>query len=175
MDHLLAEAKKGSSRDFALFVRATHIEIWRFCLSVVGPSDADDATQDTYLAIWRAMGTFRGDSSARTWVYTIARRTALGTLHQRQRWGTTLDPGVAEAPTSAAGEAFEIRQLLAELDVDRRIAFVLTQMVGLSYAETADICACAVGTIRSRVSRARADLIDLLREPDQELNSRGLA
>ncbi len=50
--------------------------------------------------------------------------------------------------------------MLAALDDDRREAFVLTQLVGLSYAEAADVCSCPVGTIRSRVARARADLVE---------------
>jgi RNA polymerase sigma-70 factor (ECF subfamily) len=53
----------------------------------------------------------------------------------------------------------ELAQLVAGLDADRRDAFVLTQVVGLSYAEAAEVCGCPVGTIRSRVSRARQDLL----------------
>ena len=59
---------------------------------------------------------------------------------------------------SASGEV-DLRLLLAGLDDDRRQAFVLTQVLGLSYAETADACGCPIGTIRSRVARAREDLL----------------
>jgi RNA polymerase sigma-70 factor (ECF subfamily) len=55
-----------------------------------------------------------------------------------------------------------VRALIAGLEPERREAFVLTQVVGLSYAEAADVCSCPVGTIRSRVARARADLVDAL-------------
>jgi RNA polymerase sigma-70 factor (ECF subfamily) len=55
-----------------------------------------------------------------------------------------------------------MRALVAALERERREAFVLTQVLGLSYAEAADVCACPVGTIRSRVARARADLVDAL-------------
>jgi RNA polymerase sigma-70 factor (ECF subfamily) len=55
-----------------------------------------------------------------------------------------------------------MRSLVASLEPERREAFVLTQVVGLSYAEAADVCSCPVGTIRSRVARARADLVDAL-------------
>jgi RNA polymerase sigma-70 factor (ECF subfamily) len=58
------------------------------------------------------------------------------------------------------------------LDADRHSAFVLTQVLGLSYAETAAVCACPVGTIRSRVARARADLVAFLEEDGQEVERR---
>ena len=175
MDRLLGTAQSGNARDFALFVRGTQAEIWHFCLGVVGPSDVDDATQETYLAVWRALATFRGDSSARTWIYAIARRTALGILHQRRRWSANLGTSIVVAPARDTGAALEIRQLLAGVELERRVAFVLTQLSGLSYAEAAEICECPVGTIRSRVSRARADLMDLMGESDTELAARSLA
>jgi RNA polymerase sigma-70 factor (ECF subfamily) len=63
--------------------------------------------------------------------------------------------------------------LMAALDPDRRAAFVLTQMLGCSYAEAAAICDCPVGTIRSRVARAREDLDAMLREPSERPRSIG--
>jgi RNA polymerase sigma-70 factor (ECF subfamily) len=60
--------------------------------------------------------------------------------------------------------AVSVEGLLAGLDRERRLAFVLTQVVGLSYAEAAEVCECPVGTIRSRVARARADLVARLDE-----------
>jgi RNA polymerase sigma-70 factor (ECF subfamily) len=65
----------------------------------------------------------------------------------------------ADVPASI-GQAAELDEALAGLDPDRRTAFVLTQLLGYSYAEAAEVCACPVGTIRSRVARARADLIE---------------
>jgi RNA polymerase sigma-70 factor (ECF subfamily) len=59
----------------------------------------------------------------------------------------------------------DLDDLLGDLDDDRRAAFVLTQVLGLHYDEAADILGCPVGTIRSRVARARADLVDMLAEP----------
>jgi RNA polymerase sigma-70 factor, ECF subfamily len=65
----------------------------------------------------------------------------------------------AERVAADPAEAVTVRALLAALDPQRREAFVLTQLVGLSYAEAAEVCGCPVGTIRSRVARARADLV----------------
>ena len=69
-------------------------------------------------------------------------------------------PTQRERRTADPAEAVTSRALLDALDPDRREAFVLTQLVGLSYAEAADVCGCPVGTIRSRVARARAELVD---------------
>jgi RNA polymerase sigma-70 factor (ECF subfamily) len=63
-------------------------------------------------------------------------------------------------------EGVELAELVRSLDPDRREAFVLTQTLGLSYADAAEVCDCPVGTIRSRVARARDDLITALREAD---------
>ena len=73
-------------------------------------------------------------------------------------------PTETEPATAArdVGEGVALRALLAELDPDRREAFVLTQVVGLSYAEAAEVCGCPVGTIRSRVARARDHLVAAL-------------
>jgi RNA polymerase sigma-70 factor (ECF subfamily) len=70
----------------------------------------------------------------------------------------TWEPDIAGIATDPA-DSVTLQSLLDALDRDRREAFVLTQLVGLSYAEAADVCACPVGTIRSRVARARADLV----------------
>lgn len=66
---------------------------------------------------------------------------------------------------TAGDQTIELDSLVQALDPDRRLAFVLTQEFGLSYEEAATICHCPLGTIRSRVARARADLVDQLREP----------
>jgi RNA polymerase sigma-70 factor (ECF subfamily) len=68
----------------------------------------------------------------------------------------------ASEPAEDPAGSVAMRALVAALEPDRREAFVLTQVVGLSYAEAADVCSCPVGTIRSRVARARADLVDAL-------------
>lgn len=70
------------------------------------------------------------------------------------------------APVDDDSGASDLEALLAGLDTDRRSAFVLTQIVGCSYEEAAEICGCPVGTIRSRVARARADLIAVVRRAD---------
>jgi len=123
---------------------------------------AEDLTQETYARAFRSLPGFRAESTVRAWVLAIARRVAadhIRSARSRPRVVRDLipDDGHAVAPGDLA-ESVALHGLLDRLDPDRRMAFVLTQVVGLSYAEAAQVCACPVGTIRSRVARAREEL-----------------
>jgi RNA polymerase sigma-70 factor (ECF subfamily) len=146
----------------AALVRATQAEVWRFCASLIDASSADDLTQETYLRAFRALPGFEGRSSARTWLLGIARRVCADhlrsvvrerKLHDRLRGSS--EAGTSPDPASQVSAA----ALLARLSPDRREAFVLTQVLGLKYEQAAMILEVPVGTIRSRVARARADLV----------------
>ncbi len=159
LTRLLVAARDGERGALEAFIRATEPEIRRFCLHMVGSAEADDATQETYLGVWRSLGSFRAESSARTWLFVVARRTTERMLRRRRRLAA-LDEHVRPPRPSPAPElAGEPLRLLAALDPDRRAAMALTQLIGLSYAEAAQVCGCPVGTIRSRVARARDELL----------------
>jgi RNA polymerase sigma-70 factor (ECF subfamily) len=158
---LLMRAKEGDERALAAFVRATHGPVRRFCSHAVGPDDADDAVQETFLAAWRALPSFRGDASAKTWLFVIARRSADRVARRRRRWSELSDEAPRPAPQTHPESSTAIEELLSELPDDRRAALVLTQVIGLSYAEAAAVCECPIGTIRSRVARAREELLEL--------------
>jgi RNA polymerase sigma-70 factor (ECF subfamily) len=121
----------------------------------------------------RSLPRFAAQSSAKTWLLSIARRVAadhIRTLQRQPRTQSSDDwPDVAEraAPRTRFDEAVAISQLVDALDDDRRLAFVATQLLGLSYAEAAEVCDVPVGTIRSRVARARDDLIHALRSDER--------
>jgi RNA polymerase sigma-70 factor (ECF subfamily) len=153
-------ARRGDADAAAAFVRATQADVWRLCAHLGSPAQADDLTQDTYARAFAALHRFLGRSSAKTWLLAIARRVCADAVRAavRDRKVTPLEWRAAEDPASSVA----MRTLIAALEPERREAFVLTQIVGLSYAEAADVCSCPVGTIRSRVARARADLIDAL-------------
>jgi RNA polymerase sigma-70 factor, ECF subfamily len=165
LTELLLAARDGDRVALAAAIRRTQPEIWGFCRHLVSPDEADDVTQEVYLRAWRALPSFRGDASARTWLLSIARRTCAETVKRRQRrrllaFRAAPGPDPVEADP---GETVALQQLLATLDHDQRSAFVLTQLLGLTYAEAARVCDCQVGTIRSRVARARARLVERLR------------
>lgn len=176
MDELtsLARAAGRGDRDaLARFVGQTQGDVWRFCAHLVDPAAADDLTQETYLRVIPALGRFRGDAPVRAWLLTIARRACAAEIEARaknRRLAGRLAAETVTGPSSAPdpGGQAAVGLLLAALDPDRRTAFVLTQMIGCSYAEAAGICGCPVGTIRSRVARARADLDEMLAEPARQ-------
>ncbi len=101
----------------------------------------------------------------RTWLLSIARRTCADPVRSTHRRRLTLvgDDELLERPDGTAdrvGEGAVVEDLLPRLHPDRREAFVLTQLMGLPYAEAAEVAGVPVGTIRSRVARARADLVE---------------
>jgi RNA polymerase sigma-70 factor (ECF subfamily) len=151
-------AAAGDGPAFAALVRATQADVWRACCALVDRDAADDLTQETYLRAHRALRSYAGRSSVRTWLLGIARHVCADELrlrHRHRRSLRLLPPrAVGADPT---GEV-QLLLLLAQLPQERREAFVFTQLLGLSYDEAAAAAGCPVGTIRSRVARARDDL-----------------
>lgn len=176
LTRLALAAGDGDRQALASFVRASQGEVWRLCAHLVDRQSADDLTQEVYLRAVPALARFRGDSSARTWLLTIARRTCADslrrTIRQRrlfERLGALTTEEQLLTPGDAGSAGQELDGLVAGLDLDRRTAFVMTQLLGMSYAEVAQVCDVPVGTIRSRVSRARADLLAALGEGDLDV------
>jgi RNA polymerase sigma-70 factor, ECF subfamily len=165
MDDLTVLALAAGTGDrvaLASFVRRTQADVWRFCAHVNGRAEADDLTQETFLRAIPALARFEGRSSARAWLLSIARRTCADSVRRTVRRRRLSEQIVHEHEPdhqpAASGEV-DLWLLLAKLEEGRRHAFVLTQVIGLSYAQAADACACPVGTIRSRVARAREDVM----------------
>jgi RNA polymerase sigma-70 factor (ECF subfamily) len=161
-------AGRGDRDALAAFVRATQQDVHRFVAHLSSAREADDLAQETYLRALCALPGFAGRSSARTWLLSVARHTTIDAIRSSARrprtdgaedWETLADAARRGGAHSAAHEAVLLRALVTALDPDRRDAFVLTQLLDLSYAEAADVCECPVGTIRSRVARAREDLV----------------
>jgi RNA polymerase sigma-70 factor (ECF subfamily) len=157
-------AASGDRAAVAAFVRRTQPEVWRVCARLGDRADADDLTQEVYLRALPALDRFRADASARTWLLQIARHVCADHVRRVGR-GRRLAERLARRERLDAAEAprtgeVELDEAVAALDPDRRTAFVLTQVAGLSYAEAAEVCNVPVGTIRSRVARARADLLE---------------
>ncbi|BCJ58849.1 hypothetical protein Jiend_22710 [Micromonospora endophytica] len=164
-------AGRGDRAAAAAFVRATQHDVRRFLAHLPGVREVDDLVQETYLRAWRALPSFAGRSTARTWLLAIARRVAVDQVRAatcRPRTANLTDWEAAAESTPAgvcAGvdERVVLHGLLDGLSPERREAFVSTQLLGLSYAEAAQVCDVPVGTIRSRVARAREDLIAAMR------------
>ena len=166
LTELLLRARDGDRLALGTFIRRTQSEVWRLTAHLVGRDGADDVTQDTFVRAWRALPAFRGDSSARTWLLVIARRACADAIRRQtrsRRLAGVVDLRSSDELINDDGEATVLRDLVASLRASYREAFALTQLLGCSYAEAAVICDVPVGTIRSRVARARLELVKALR------------
>lgn len=124
---------------------------------------ADDVAQDALLKAWKARDKFKPGSNLKAWTFTIL-RNQFYSIKRRSWRATSLEPEVAEQTIVANTDPEqsvhlnELRRGLDMLKDDQREALILVGASGLSYEEAAEICDCAVGTIKSRVSRARKAL-----------------
>lgn len=162
---LLLDARDGDRLALGAAIRASQADVWRFVAHLTGRDAADDVTQDTYVRAWRALPAFRGESSARTWLLAIARRACADANRRRRRDRRLAQraTGVHVARETGGPEGrVSLESVVAGLRPERRDAFVLTQLLGCSYEEAAAVCGCPLGTIRSRVARARDDLVAVL-------------
>lgn len=167
LNRLARAARAGDSASLNAFVEASYHQVWRFCAGLVDPASADDLAQETFARAVRALSGYRGDSAARTWLLGIARHVCMdhhrAHIRHRERGSSGVNSAFArQVDMPDAASAVVAGDLLDRLDPQRRSAFVLTALVGLSYAEAAQVCECPVGTIRSRVARARAEMVGWL-------------
>ncbi len=167
LTRLALAARAGDRAALDQLVEGAYEQVWRLCGRLVDEQCADDLAQDAFLRAVRAMPTFRAEASARTWLLAIARNTCMDELRtrtrRRRRDAALVAAGAGRHDhTTDAGHRVGVTDMLARLAPGRREAFVLTQLLGLSYDEAAQVCDCPPGTIRSRVARARADLLDAL-------------
>ncbi len=135
------------------------------------PDMADDLVQEAMLKAWAAQDRFEPGTSMRAWTFVILRNAYLTDM-RRNRFRGEYDEGVAERIlTAPAGQEepihlSDMHRALLTLPPERREALLLVGAGGFSYEEAATICGCAVGTIKSRVGRARATLTSMLEDGD---------
>ncbi|MEV7414670.1 sigma-70 family RNA polymerase sigma factor [Streptomyces sp. NPDC089919] len=181
---LALAARDGEPAKTDRFVRALHRDVWRYVAYLsADPQAADDLTQEVFLRALGALSRFEGRSSARTWLLSIARRTVVDSLRHaaaRPRLADRSDWESAAEQTQphhvpGFDDGIALAELLASIPAERREAFVLTQLLGLPYAEAAQAIGCPVGTVRSRVARARTSLVALLTDAEAPPVRRPLA
>ncbi|WTQ62538.1 sigma-70 family RNA polymerase sigma factor [Streptomyces sp. NBC_00158] len=170
---LALAARDGDPAKADRLVRALHRDVWRYVAYLSADAQAaDDLTQDVFLRALAALPRFEGRSSARTWILSIARRTVVDSVRRaaaRPRLSDRDDWQAAAERSQPHGlpgfdDGIALAELLAAVPAERREAFVLTQLVGLPYAEAAVAAGCPIGTVRSRVARARTTLMGLLED-----------
>lgn len=171
---LALRAASGDRQALTKFISATHDDVWRLLAHLADTDRADDLTQETYLRVLSALPRFAARSTARTWILSLARRVWVDSVrHDMARpRSSAMEIEDATSSTPAAettggqswAEWVDTRTLIDRLEADRREALILTQVLGYTYAEAAKIANVRVGTIRSRVARARADLVEMAGE-----------
>jgi RNA polymerase sigma-70 factor (ECF subfamily) len=163
---LVDAAREGDNHAAAEFVRQTQPAVWRLCGLLGSPGEEEDLVQEVYVRALRGIGAYRGDAPVLPWLLSIARRTCADAVRRRTRERRVLARLriVTDDAPVAANEYLD--DLLLALNAERREAFVLTQQLGLSYEDAAVALECPIGTVRSRVARARADLLAMVRQAD---------
>lgn len=175
----LARAKAGDQGAQTALVNRYKRPVFALLWRMIGPEEGvvDDLTQETFLRVLRALPEFRYDGRARliTWILTIATRLALGHLRARRTRHDVLVPGSAPVALPQPDQAVSRRALAAalvqaidELGPPFRAAFLLREVHGLSYDEIASALDIDVGTVKSRLGRARASLQLALAEMHDE-------
>ncbi len=170
---LVVRVQKGDRLAFDLLVRKYQHRIAKLVSRFVSDrSEVEDVTQEAFIKAWRAIKGFRGDSAFYTWLYRIAINTAKNYLVSQGRRPPATDIEAEEAEATGMGislrenstpeshlhadeVAITVERAVARLPEDLRTAITLREIDGLSYEEIADVMDCPIGTVRSRIFRAR--------------------
>ena len=174
---LVRRAQAGDKAAFDLLVRKYQQKVINLVSRFVqDPSEALDVAQETFIKAWRALNKFRGDSQFYTWIYRIAANTAKNHLASRSRKTPTWSVDVDDAEHFVGENGLKdydnpenllltdeiertVYQAIENLPEDLKTAITLRELEGLSYEEIAQVMGCPIGTVRSRIFRAR-DAID---------------
>jgi RNA polymerase sigma-70 factor (ECF subfamily) len=150
-------AARGDRQALSFLVGATQDDVWRLCAHLTDPASADDLVREAYRRAVSEAGRLRPGAAVRAWLLAIAYRVCAEQAESRDQAGPAADRPAASAEHDGRGHG-DTALPLAGLAPARRGAFVLTQLLGCSYAEAAEISGCPASVIRSRVARARDDL-----------------
>lgn len=174
--YLIARCKAGDEAAFEALVHLHEKRVYTLCRRMCrNEDDALEAAQDTFLAVWRGIGSFRADAAFSTWLYRLASNACLDILRREKKHGgdislddaeARLDPQDPAPPPEESVLRAEARRIVREalytLPDDHRAILLLREAEQLSYAEIAEITGLELGTVKSRISRARLALRERL-------------
>lgn len=182
-DHrLIAECLRGRTAAFGQLIHRYEERLYNTVYRLVSNAeDAQDVVQETFLNAYKSLSNFKGDAEFFTWLYRIAFNTAVS-LKRKQKAAISLDSArngdngvepLDRSTNSQPGQALEraeqeqrIQRALSRLSPEHRAVLVLKDMESLKYEQIAEILQVPIGTIRSRLHRARLELRDLLQQSD---------
>lgn len=162
VDCLATAAQAGDRQALDTFVRTIQADVWRFCAHLTRPGEADDPAQESLQRVVAHLDRWRRGPVI-TWVFGVTRNVCFEDIRKGTRRRTDPAAEPIQPPTPDQYGAVETRRLLDGLPFDQREALVLTQLLGLTYADAADVVGCPIGTIRSRVARGRHAMAEELR------------
>lgn len=170
-NRLVARFQRGDEEAFDLLVERHRKRVYSLVCRLVSPAEADDLSQEVFIAAYKALPGFRGDSSFSTWIYRIAVHVCSHHLRRRRFDLTELDDQEPDGDrehdperTAICGELQErVRAAIEQLPYKLRLVVVLRDLHGLSYDEIAQIVGCPIGTVRSRLHYASQRLAATLR------------
>ena len=166
---LVSRAQAGRLDAFEELVRRHRLGAYRVALRMLGDeSDAEDATQDAFVQAWRNLDRFRADAAFSTWMYRIVTNRCLNMLRARRR--TEPLPEDREAPASRPDRIAEGRwqlqdltRAIVRLTPEQRAPLVLRELQGCSYEEIAETLDLSISAVKSRLHRARLELLAAMR------------
>ena len=168
---IIRRAQKGDSEAFRTLVEGYQTQVYRLAARMCGESAADDVTQEAFVAAWRALPSFRGDCRFSTWLYRLTTNAAIDLLRREKRHRNAdditeldlSDDGPSPQELAERGETQEaVRRALGQLSEEHRQVLLLRYMQELDYGEIADALEISEGTVKSRISRAKGRLRELL-------------
>lgn len=170
-EELLQRAADGDQAAFSALVRRHEDRVFGIAIRITGDrADALDATQDTFVSVFRQAGTFRAEAAFTTWLYRVAVNACRDLLRKRRRLPEPTeqlpersDPRTGTEDT--VGLRMDLARALAELQEDYREAVLMHDLGAIPYEEIAAITGAALGTVKSRISRGRRRLAELLEQP----------
>lgn len=171
----LARAREGDVDAFEDLVRTYQGDVYRFAYSYTRDRAlAEDVTQEAFLRAYRFLPSFRGESRFGSWLFRIARNCALDLIHARK--GQEERAARAPAPLGPPDPfaRVELQTALAAVTPEHRDPFLLIEVFGLSYQEAADVLKLRVGTVKSRMHRARVAMMAALAVEEPEEDAREL-
>lgn len=167
--HLVTRASAGQVDAFEELVRRHRDRVHRVALRLLDDErEAEDAAQDAFVQAWRSLGSFRGDSAFTTWLYRITVNRCLNMRRGRrltvplagdQQSRQPSTPDVVESRLELA----DVRRAIAQLTPEQRAALVLRELEGCTYEELANVLQCSVSAVKSRLHRARLELLNAVR------------